>query len=280
MADLKVTQLSDLGAVPAVDDLLMVVDISDTSMSAGGTNKKVTANYLGRTSGAVLYAQDGKALTLPAAGTVALLAQAQTFTDTQTIDKATEADVLLLKMNGTLAASIKQKAIIFASRDFGANGDGPFIAIGRNTNAQPGAGYFSIEDKGGTLYAFWPDDSGVFRIATVGPGGNDTAGTVVGSQTSMLEAKSIVGELSGIELVLLRIAQGAASVRRFAYKSGAYSGQEFEGCVTDFAPAYGMDRDDSHPQGKSLNEITILGDLLRAVANLTERVLALEARLK
>lgn len=47
MADTKITALTELAESPAVDDLLTLVDISDTMMAASGTNKKITvANAL------------------------------------------------------------------------------------------------------------------------------------------------------------------------------------------------------------------------------------------
>lgn len=46
MADQKITDLSSLGATPANDDVIPVVDISDTSMASTGTNKKVTVSNL------------------------------------------------------------------------------------------------------------------------------------------------------------------------------------------------------------------------------------------
>lgn len=42
MADTKTTGLTELSAAPADDDLVTIVDISDTTMSAAGTNKKIT----------------------------------------------------------------------------------------------------------------------------------------------------------------------------------------------------------------------------------------------
>lgn len=48
MADTKVTGLSELNETPANDDWVQVIDISDISYSANGTNKKVTkANLIG-----------------------------------------------------------------------------------------------------------------------------------------------------------------------------------------------------------------------------------------
>ena len=51
MADLKTTELDAL-AIRADADLIMVVDTSDTSMAASGTNKYMTtANFLDGISG-------------------------------------------------------------------------------------------------------------------------------------------------------------------------------------------------------------------------------------
>ena len=43
-ADSKTSGLTELTTTPAVDDLVQIVDISDTSMSATGTNKKIQFN--------------------------------------------------------------------------------------------------------------------------------------------------------------------------------------------------------------------------------------------
>lgn len=46
MADTKISALTDLGAAPASGDLFVVVDVSDTTMGASGTTKKVAASNL------------------------------------------------------------------------------------------------------------------------------------------------------------------------------------------------------------------------------------------
>lgn len=272
MADLKVTQLSDLAAMPATNDLLMVVDVSDTSMSAGGTNKKVTANYLGLTSGAVIYAQDGKALTLPASGTVATRQAANTFTAAQTISPAAG---IALTIN-PVAAGVNGVLTISAV-DNGSN-PGPILYIANNNNAStPAAGALRLAQGNGTSRYIWPDATGLIRVHTAAPtNALDTAGSVIGDQTSSLAAKTIQEGMASLETVWERIQDGAQAVRRFVYNSGAYNGQEFEGVVVDYAPEYGKDRDEEFPAGKALNEVTIVGDLLRAVADLATRVLLLE----
>ena len=46
MADTKISALTELAAQPAADDLALIVDISDTSMAASGTDKKIQYSNL------------------------------------------------------------------------------------------------------------------------------------------------------------------------------------------------------------------------------------------
>lgn len=46
MADTKITGLTELNAAPATDDLLVIVDTSDTTMAGTGTDKKITVQNL------------------------------------------------------------------------------------------------------------------------------------------------------------------------------------------------------------------------------------------
>lgn len=61
MADTKITGYAALGAAPASGDLVEIVDVSDTSMSGTGTNKKITtanlAGYMYGTAGTFTAAQ-------------------------------------------------------------------------------------------------------------------------------------------------------------------------------------------------------------------------------
>ncbi len=169
------------------------------------------------------------------------------------------------------------------SRDLFA-GTGPWFSAGRNNNAStaaPGGVRFAYPNGSSFAYLY-VDNSAVFRYITGGTGAGPTSatfagGSVVGAQTSSLDAKDLQGD-PDVTGLWDRIGQGADAVRRFTYKSGAFNNEEFSGVVVDYAPHYGMDRDGSHPAGKSLNEINILGDLLLAVSQLGARVAALEAK--
>lgn len=203
----------------------------------------------------------------------ALTGAANTFAAAQTIE--------YVGATLNLKATTGKGLFYIYGADNGTAGGG-LILIGRNTNAStPAVGSLEYLDKSGTAWFVFPDDSGVMRIMDSAPiSTTDTGGTVIGAQTSMAAAKYLYSELSPIDEVLRRIADGADAVRTFVYKSGAYNREKFEGVVTDYAPAYGVDRDEEHPAGKSLNEIQIAGDLLRAVAWLSKRVAELEQTMK
>lgn len=254
MTDKTITDLTALTAPVAADE----IGIWDVSAAQ---YKKITRETLvgGTITGVGTLATGGFTLTVPATGTAALRGTANTFTAVQTITPATPG------------------CLVIGSFDNGSGG-GPRIEINRNTNAgTPAAGCIRLIESDGDDKYVWADAAGNLRIyANVPTNANDTAGTVVGAQTSMAEAKHIYAELSPLDEVLRRIADGADAVRTFAYRSGAFNRQRFEGVVTDYAPDYGMDRDAEHPAGKSLNEIQIAGDLLRAVAYLARRVAELE----
>lgn len=229
---------------------------------------------------------------------LALLEKAQTATAQKTFAPTTDVSPIVantpagntnqaieVRYNGTLRAYIQAQAASTAigleAYDNGAS-FGPRILVGRNNNASsPSAGIILFFDKSGDFDSVWVDDADQLRIWKNNQPTNatDLGGTVVGTQTSMAEAKLISNDLSVLDEVMDRIRNGAEAVRRFTYKSGAFNHEQFEGVVTDYSPAYGMDRDAEHPQGKSLNEIQIIGDLLRTVDWLVQRVKELEAKI-
>lgn len=249
-------------------------------VSQSGTDRKITRSALG----------------LAGAGGAAMLAGTNLFTGpnnispTGTTEKAlalgAPASTSVAVLSASYAGQERMKLEVLSNAsqltmspfDNGALAGGRIFAD-RNTNAStPAAGTIGMRDKGGQSYWLWPDDSGVLRIdATLPVNANDTAGTVVGAQTSSLDSKDVLGEPIAIGDVLAAVRAGAEAVRRFTYKSGSFNGEEFSGVVVDYAPRYGMDRDDEHPAGKSLNVINAIGDLFLAVRGLAERVAELES---
>lgn len=110
--------------------------------------------------------------------------------------------------------------------------------------------------------------------------------TTSGSTPSALDTKTVVGDPVSADEALEYVLKAARkAVKRFVYKpvrtqgtaSLPHGGAEFSGLIVDFAARYGMDVDVSHPNGKHLNIINAIGDLMLAVAALSERVEQLES---
>lgn len=223
----------------------------------------------------------------------------------------TDLNVLLATVFATIAggntftgAQVINGDIAVQPYDNGA-GLGRSVWIQNNTNVTTAApGFIYLTQANGTHQRIWPDNTGILRIGAVSPtSANITAGTVVGTQTSNLASKDVEGWPAPIEEILAFVAAGAEAVRRFRYKAPLFpieevdengnlvvvgvtegerpmGGEEFSGLVVDFAPRYGMDRDEAHPMGKALNEINAIGDLMLAVDWLAGQVATLQAQIE
>jgi hypothetical protein len=288
------TELVTVGA----NDLIGVWDVA-----AGQYKKAKRSNVVGATiTGAGTIATGGFTLTVAQSGTAALKNVSQTFTDAQAIaptstsvnglevnmPTSTSGKALQIKYSGTERASLQvlggnASSFILNPVDTG-NSYGPYMAVLGNNNAStPSAGALILRDKGSTDYSIWPDDSGVLRIHTTLPtNALDTAGVVVGAQTSHVDYKLVLGAPIDDATALALVCAAAAQVARFVYRNGAFNGEEFSGVVLDGAKPhrYGMDADPEHPAGKSLNIVNAIGDLFLAVRGLAQRVEQLEAAQK
>ena len=162
--------------------------------------------------------------------------------------------------------------------DLGNNVSGPNVYIGRNSNGGaegPSAAnlYLQQADGGNTYY--WTDSSGDLRTGGAPPTGStgspttaDTSGTVVGTQTSTLASKILLGDDLTPGEALRKILQ--TTVKHFKYKSNAYNGSEFHGIVADYSPEFAMD------DGRVFNPVSAFGYTVQAIKALTERIAQLE----
>lgn len=241
---------------PAATDLAGIWDVS------GGAMKKSTLAEI-----------------VAGAGAAALNTAANTFTQGQTIAPATVVTALTIT-EPTGATSIS--TVLINNHDNGAVA-GPRLTIGCNNNiSTPAAGSLAIRKLDATAAIIWPDAAGLLRIgaSTAPTNATDTsAGDVVGSQSSHIAYKNIVGDAVSDSDALAALIEAAETVKRFTYKSGAYDGQEFSGIVLEgeTLERYGKDATEDCPAGRSLNEVNLLGDLVKAVRYLAARVEALEA---
>lgn len=278
MADQKITELTALAAIPASGDQLVIVDVSDTTMSAQGTTKKIAASYFVNTSADKTFVTgDGTTGVLPAAGTVPVVSRANTFTTSQTIAPATAVTPLTVTLPGTAGAV---SGLVISAFDNG-SGIGGRLSVGENNNgATPAAGSINLRLLGGTSRYIWHDAAGKLRSGTTPPtNATDTSGgDIVGDQTSHIAYKDIVGEPVSDAAALAALIAAADDVKRFVYKSGSYNGQEFSGVILDGETLhrYGQDADEAHAAGKSLNIVNAIGDMMLALRALEARVAALE----
>lgn len=309
MANTKISALTSLGATPASGDLFSIVDVSDTTQAASGSTKKVTAAYIAVTDGSVAtltgggtISLGGFTLTVPATGTVALRGAANTFTTAQTITPSSNVIGLTINMpasnsthaltmyyNGTYYGGMFARSGVsgaeIVSNDLGNTVAAPYVLIGRNSNATvPSAATLRMAAKDGTVCYYWTDGSANLRISTSAAPtstANDTGlGIVVGTQTSSLDSKDISDTLPDAQEAYQHILNAARNgLRAWSYKNKAYNGEFFpNGIVTDYAPRYGMDRDEDHPNGKSLNPPVAIGDLMASILVISERLDKLEAQ--
>ena len=162
MADTKTSQLTQLAATPDVADLLMVVDVSDTTMAATGTNKRLPASYVARSdAGAKLITGNGRELTVPATGTAALADVASTFTVAPTAAQIKQASATIAN-NGTQQIAGTFGLLILGNATSGgqalmwlggAGGATIINQVGTNiSNAQGTAAKLNVYYSGGVFY--------------------------------------------------------------------------------------------------------------------------------
>jgi len=91
MADQRITQLGQKSIKPADDDLLVMVDVDDTTMAASGTNKKITMAFFATTTGDAAsitgggeIVLGGNTLTVAATGSAAFVDTTNGFLQAQT----------------------------------------------------------------------------------------------------------------------------------------------------------------------------------------------------
>lgn len=264
MAELTVDGLGELTS-PAANDEIGIWDVS------AGQYLKIRRDTLvgGVITGGGTVATGGFTLTVPATGTAVLLSGAQIITGLK-----------------TFSGLINDGDMVLSSGDLSA-GAGRLLAVGKNNNAStPAPGTLNLVSAAASPdnNFIWVDDSAQLRILNgyssdqPSNANRNSAGVVVGAQTSHARAKSILGPPVDDSEALTFICAAAQKVSRFFYRSGAYN-QEFSGLVLD-GPAldrYGQDADAEHPAGKSLNAINAFGDLFLAVRNLADRINVLES---
>ena len=184
-----------------------------------------------------------------------------------------------LTLSGDISLSDGLRQITMDSADNG-TGVGPHVTINRNNNAStPAAGYVNLYDNGNFRRSIWPDSSGNLRIHTFEPtNANDTAGTVVGTQTSDAKHKKNVRPWTP-EGALAAILELRSQLKSFRYKSNSlYGDRVLHGLVIEKEDrgAWWTANTDHEDGVAVLNEIALWGRMIAATGELADRLKALE----
>ena len=159
---------------------------------------------------------------------------------------------------------------------------GRYISLGRNPDATTPAGGFLefVEADSGSDFV-WADSTGKLRINTSKPiSTNDTAGTVVGDQTSWYEAKEILRRWENPEPALQAVL--ATDVYDFRYRESGYRDARDRPAV--FTGLVGFDRDAWYlkntgtRQVPALNDITIHGFTILSIQAMYRELQSLKSR--
>lgn len=285
MANVNIPDLVALTAPAATD----VIEVYDASAAA---NVRLALSYVALTGTANVFTANQRVNALvgvnyaPTASQQLTVKAGSTSTVALVVDTAASASAKAQewRYNGTQAAYVTAKSnesgISLTQRNLGNNVRGPYLVAYANSNAGaegPAAGCLQLRQASNVDRMIWPDAAGNLRINTAAPTGSsgsptisDTAGTVVGTQTSTLASKNILGDGVSPADALATIL--ATPVKRFKYKSDAYNGSEFHGIIADYSPEFAMD------DGRVFNPVSAFGFTVQAVKALTERITALEAK--
>jgi len=154
------------------------------------------------------------------------------------------------------------------SSDLGDGVAGPIITIGRNTNAtNAGAGSINFLDKAGNSGYIWQDSAGYIRINTQAPSNaNDTAGTIVGDQTSIRETKQDISDYSDYSNALLAVVNAPLHTFRYIKEVNGYGtdsplAKTRIGFIADEVDSIFM-------VGNSIDQVSINGLLMASVKEL------------
>jgi len=174
--------------------------------------------------------------------------------------------------NSTAPASILE----IGSSDLGDGVAGPVLTLGRNTNAtNTGAGSINFMKKDGTAGYVWQDAAGNMRINTAAPSNaNDTAGTVIGAQTSTRDTKQDIADYMDYSNALSLVVN--APLHTFRYVN------EVEGYGVDSPLAkirIGYIADEVGPEfmvGNVIDQVSVNGLLMASIKELNLKITELE----
>lgn len=216
----------------------------------------------------------GTLLTTPEAGAIEFLSDAYYGTITTGAARKTFAFLESPTFTGTLTAPtiVSTTTMEISSSDLGDGVAGPVVTLGRNTNAtNTGAGSINFLDKAGTAGYVWQDAAGNMRINTSSPSNaNDTAGLVIGAQTSTRDTKQDISEYTDYSLALSQIINAPLHTFRYIKEVNGYGtdsplAKARIGFISDEVDAMFM-------VGNSIDQVSVNGLLMASIKELDLKI--------
>ena len=158
-------------------------------------------------------------------------------------------------------------------RDLGNGVAGQVITLGRNTNAtNTGAPSINFQKKSGTAGYVWQDNSGNMRVHTAAPtNANDTAGTVIGTQTSTRDTKQNIEDYTDYTNALQLILD--APLHTFRYRNEV-AGYGEDSPLAKVRIGYIADEvDPAFMWGNVIDQVSVNGILMAAVKELDIKIM-------
>lgn len=210
--------------------------------------------------------------------------EAPTATSTQTLNIGNL--VFATGLNGTgttlstgsvgIGTSSPSTKLEIGSSDLGNGAAGPIITLGRNNNGtNTGAGSINFQSKGGTAGYVWQDNAGNVRINTSAPSNaNDTAGVVIGTQTSTRNTKQDITDYTDYAAALNMVTSAPLHTFRYikdvqGYGINSLLAKPRIGYIADEVSADFM-------WGNSIDQVSVNGILMASVKALNTKITDLQ----
>jgi hypothetical protein len=185
-------------------------------------------------------------------------------------------DVIGFAAGGVVRAYVSTQTLGLSDMARGTGGvGGPLLAVGRNTSGAGAAGCVALTRRDGTMRYLWVDVTGNLLVHTAQPTEDnstvsDTAGTVVGTQTSTRATKRAIAAFDDYRGALALIAR--TPLYRFQYRDFDPDTPHV-GIMADESPEF------TRYQGTAFDPVNAFGYTAAAIKALLQRVGALEAAL-